>query len=133
MKAKVISRQKIGATQIPKENIVDRAFLLDAEIKKLSAELKTMKKEIKREAELKQVHELPGLYATATITDTQSWDIDVEKMIEWLKKNKKTDLTSILLKPSVTDLVKYLGELSIKDFGKLDTKEYNKLTFKAKR
>ena len=133
MKTKVLSREKISETQLPKEALVDRAFTLNAEIKEKEKELDKLKVQLKAQAEMQQTHEIHGVYATASITDTSSWSIDPDKMIEWLKKNKKNDLIPILLRPSVSDVVKYLGEITIREFGELDTKEYNKIMFKPRR
>ena len=133
MKSKILSREKIAATQLPKENLVDKAFALDTELKEKAKELKELKEQIKAQAEMQQTHEVHGLYATAVVSDTQSWNVDAEELLKWLKKNKKTDLLPILLKPAVSELSKYVGEISLREFAELETKEYSKLVFKPRK
>jgi len=61
-----------------------------------------------------------------------SYEINIELLLEWLKKNKKMDLLHAVLKPSVTELTKYLGVISIEEFSIKNIKTFNKLSLKKK-
>jgi seryl-tRNA synthetase len=131
MKTKVISREKLTVNQVT-ETIVDRAFKLDTELKSMKKELDELKDKIKEQAVMQDAHEIAGNYATAYLSDTTTYDINIDLLLEWLKKNKKMDLLNIVLKPSVTELTKYLGTVSINEFGIKNTKTFNKLSLKKK-
>lgn len=131
MKTKVISREKLTVNQVT-ETIVDRAYKLDTELKSMKKELDELKDKIKEQAVMQDAHEIAGNYATAYLSDTTTYDINIDLLLEWLKKNKKMDLLNIVLKPSVTELTKYLGTVSINEFGIKNTKTFNKLSLKKK-
>jgi len=132
MKTKVISREKIASEQTPQETIVDRAWKLDAELKSMKKELDDLKDQIKEQAIVNDTHEIAGNYATAYLSDTTSYEINIELLLEWLKKNKKMDLLHAVLKPSVTELTKYVGTISLEEFGIRNVKTFNKLSLKKK-
>jgi hypothetical protein len=132
MKTKVISREKIGSEQTPQETIVDRAWKLDAEIKEKKKELDELKDQIKEQAIVNDTHEITGNYATAYLSDTISYDVNIELLLEWLKKNKKMNLLHAVLKPSVTELTKYVGTISLDEFSIKNIKTFNKLSLKKK-
>ena len=131
MKTKVISREKLTVNQMT-ETLVDRAFRLDTEVKSLKAELDKLKDQIKEQAIIQDTHEIQGNYATAYLSDTTTYDINIDLLLEWLKKNKKMDLLHAVLKPSVTELTKYLGVISMEEFGIKNIKTFNKLSLKKK-
>jgi seryl-tRNA synthetase len=131
MKTKVISREKLTVNQVT-ETLVDKAYRLDTELKSMKKELDELKDKIKEQAVMQDVHEIAGNYATAYLSDTTTYDINIDLLLEWLKKNKKMDLLNIVLKPSVTELTKYLGTVSINEFGIKNTKTFNKLSLKKK-
>lgn len=132
MKTKVISREKIASEQTPQETIVDRAWKLDAELKEKKKELDELKNQIKEQAIINDTHEIAGNYATAYLSDTTSYDINIDLLLEWLKKNKKMNLLHAVLKPSVTELTKYVGTISLEEFGIRNVKTFNKLSLKKK-
>jgi hypothetical protein len=132
MKTKVISREKIASEQTPQETIVDRAWKLDAELKEKKKELDELKDQIKEQAIINDTHEIAGNYATAYLSDTTSYDINIDLLLEWLKKNKKMNLLHAVLKPSVTELTKYVGTISLEEFGIRNVKTFNKLSLKKK-
>lgn len=132
MKTKVISREKINETQLHPETLVDRAWKIDTQLKELKKELDELKDKIKEQAVMQDVHEIAGNYATAYLSDTTTYDINIDLLLEWLKKNKKMDLLHAVLKPSVTELTKYLGVISMEEFGIKNTKTFNKLSLKKK-
>jgi len=132
MKTKVISREKIGSEQTPQETIVDRAWKLDAEIKEKKKELDELKDQIKEQAIVNDTHEIVGNYATAYLSDTTSYDVNIELLLDWLKKNKKMNLLHAVLKPSVTELTKYVGTISLDEFSIKNIKTFNKLSLKKK-
>lgn len=132
MKTKVISREKIAREQTPQETLVDKAWKLDAELKEKKKELDDLKDQIKEQAIINDTHEIAGNYATAYLSDTTSYEINIELLLEWLKKNKKMDLLHAVLKPSVTELTKYLGVISMEEFGIKNIKTFNKLSLKKK-
>ena len=132
MKTKVISREKIASEQTPQETIVDKAWRLDTELKEKKKELDELKDQIKEQAIINNTHEIAGNYATAYLSDTTSYEINIELLLEWLKKNKKMDLLHAVLKPSVTELTKYLGVISMEEFGIKNIKTFNKLSLKKK-
>jgi hypothetical protein len=132
MKTKVISREKIGSEQTPQETIVDRAWKLDAELKEKKKELDELKDQIKEQAIVNDTHEIAGNYATAYLSDTTSYDVNIELLLEWLKKNKKMNLLHAVLKPSVTELTKYVGTISLDEFSIKNVKTFNKLSLKKK-
>jgi seryl-tRNA synthetase len=131
MKTKVISREKLTVNQVT-ETIVDRAYKLDAEIKSMKKELDELKDKIKEQAVMQDTHEIPGNYATAYLSDTTTYDINIDLLLEWLKKNKKMDLLNIVLKPSVTEISKYVGSIALNEFGIKNIKTFNKLSLKKK-
>lgn len=131
MKTKVISREKLTVNQAT-ETLVDKAWKIDNQVKDLKKELDELKNQIKEQAVMQDVHEIAGNYATAYLSDTTTYDINIDLLLEWLKKNKKMDLLNIVLKPSVTELTKYLGTVSINEFGIKNTKTFNKLSLKKK-
>jgi hypothetical protein len=132
MRAKVISREGLSTNEV-KETIVDKALLLDEQIKLLKKELDTLKEQIKAEAVIKQAHELHGLYSVAKLTDSTEWDVSIDELMDWLKKNKKMDLLHIILKPSVSEIQKYIGEMSLKEFAIKNTKTFSRLSLKRKK
>jgi hypothetical protein len=132
MKTKVISREKIASEQTPQETIVDRAYKIDTEIKSLKKELDELKDQIKEQAIVNDTHEIAGNYATAYLSDTTSYDVNIELLLEWLKKNKKMNLLHAVLKPSVTELTKYVGTISLDEFSIKNIKTFNKLSLKKK-
>ena len=132
MKTKVLSREKIANTQTPQETLVDKAWKLDTELKEKKKELDDLKNQIKEQAIINNTHEIPGNYATAYLSDTTNYDVNIELLLEWLKKNKKMDLLHAVLKPSVTELTKYLGVISIEEFSIKNIKTFNKLSLKKK-
>jgi len=132
MKTKVISREKIASEQTPQETIVDRAFSLDTQVKELKKELDELKDQIKEQAIINDTHEIAGNYATAYLSDTTSYDVNIELLLEWLKKNKKMDLLHAVLKPSVTELTKYVGTISLDEFSIKNIRTFNKLSLKKK-
>jgi seryl-tRNA synthetase len=131
MKTKVISREKLTVNQVT-ETIVDRAYKLDAEIKSMKKELDELKDKIKEQAVMQDAHEIAGNYATAYLSDTTTYDINIDLLLEWLKKNKKMDLLNIVLKPSVTEISKYVGSIALNEFGIKNIKTFNKLSLKKK-
>jgi HPt (histidine-containing phosphotransfer) domain-containing protein len=131
MKTKVISREKLTVNQVT-ETIVDRAWKIDNQVKELKKELDELKDKIKEQAVMQDAHEIAGNYATAYLSDTTTYDINIDLLLEWLKKNKKMDLLHAVLKPSVTELTKYLGVISMEEFGIRNTKTFNKLSLKKK-
>ena len=131
MKTKVISREKLTVNQVS-ETIVDRAYKLDQEIKEKKKELDELKDKIKEQAVMQDVHEIAGNYATAYLSDTTTYDVNIDLLLEWLKKNKKMDLLNIVLKPSITELSKYVGTIALNDFGIKNIKTFNKLSLKKK-
>ena len=132
MKTKVLSREKIANTQTPQETLVDKAWKIDTQVKELKKELDDLKDQIKEQAIINNTHEIPGNYATAYLSDTTNYDVNIELLLEWLKKNKKMDLLHAVLKPSVTELTKYLGVISIEEFSIKNIKTFNKLSLKKK-
>lgn len=132
MKTKVISREKIASEQTPQETIVDRAWKIDTDIKLLKKELDELKDQIKEQAIINDTHEIAGNYATAYLSDTTSYDVNIELLLEWLKKNKKMDLLHAVLKPSVTELTKYVGTISLDEFSIKNIRTFNKLSLKKK-
>ena len=132
MKTKVLSREKIASTQTPQETLVDKAWKLDTELKEKKKELDDLKDQIKEQAIINNTHEIPGNYATAYLSDTTNYDVNIELLLEWLKKNKKMDLLHAVLKPSVTELTKYVGTISLEEFGIRNIKTFNKLSLKKK-
>jgi len=132
MKTKVISREKIASEQTPQETIVDRAFSLDTQVKELKKELDELKDQIKEQAIINDTHEIAGNYAIAYLSDTTSYDVNIELLLEWLKKNKKMDLLHAVLKPSVTELTKYVGTISLDEFSIKNIRTFNKLSLKKK-
>ena len=131
MKTKVISREKLTVNQVT-ETLVDKAWKIDNQVKDLKKELDELKNQIKEQAVMRDVHEIAGNYATAYLSDTTTYEINIDLLLEWLKKNKKMDLLHIVLKPSVTELSKYLGTMSMEEFGIRNTKTFNKLSLKKK-
>lgn len=131
MKTKVISREKLTINQVT-ETLVDKAYRLDMQHKEIKKELDELKDKIKEQAVMQDVHEIAGNYATAYLSDTTTYDINIDLLLEWLKKNKKMDLLHAVLKPSVTELTKYLGVISMEEFGIKNTKTFNKLSLKKK-
>jgi len=132
MKTKVLSREKIASTQTPQETLVDKAWKIDTQVKELKKELDDLKDQIKEQAIINNTHEIPGNYATAYLSDTTNYDVNIELLLEWLKKNKKMDLLHAVLKPSVTELTKYLGVISIEEFSIKNIKTLNKISLKKK-
>jgi hypothetical protein len=132
MKTKVLSREKIASMQTPQETLVDKAWKIDTQVKELKKELDDLKDQIKEQAIINNTHEIPGNYATAFLSDTTSYEINIELLLEWLKKNKKMDLLHAVLKPSITELTKYVGTISLEEFGIRNIKTFNKLSLKKK-
>lgn len=114
------------------ETLVDKAWRLDTEIKEKKAELDKLKDQIKEQAVVQDVHEISGNYATAYLSDTTTYDINIDLLLEWLKKNKKMDLLNIVLKPSVTEISKYVGSIALNEFSIKNLKTFNKLSLKKK-
>jgi seryl-tRNA synthetase len=131
MKTKVISREKLTVNQVT-ETLVDKAYRLDTELKSMKKELDELKDKIKEQAVMQDVHEIAGNYATAYLSDTTTYDINIDLLLEWLKKNKKMDLLNIVLKPSVTEISKYVGSIALNEFGIRNVKTFNKLSLKKK-
>lgn len=132
-KQKVVARQEVKTK--PK-NVVDQAFDLDQEIKarmevvnKLKEELELLKGQLATEAIAQETHELSGEKATVVFSDVVSYDVNLELMFEWLKKNKKQNLLSTVVKPSITELKKYIGEYSLEEFAIKNKKEYARAKF----
>lgn len=117
---------------VREETLVDRAFKLDTEIKAKTKELNELKNKIKDYALAENLNEIEGVNATARFSDITEWDVDLKKLESWLKAHKNYHLFFSLLKPSVTEIKKYLGEYALEDFAMSEIKSHAKLRFVEK-
>ena len=118
---------------VREETLVDRAFKLDTEIKAKNKELNELKTKIKDYALSEELSEIDGVNAIAKFSDVTEWDVDLKKLESWLKAHKNYHLFFSLLKPSITEIKKYLGEYALDDFAVRETKHYAKLKFVEKK
>ena len=128
----IVNRGKSKSTSVTEETLVDQALKLDLLIKEKEKELDALKEKLKEQAKLDGVMEIQGVFGVAKISDAISWEIDTHKLVAWLKKNKKPELAFSLLKPSVGNIKKYLGELPMKEFGKKETAVCSKVRLEEK-
>ena len=138
MKQKVLNRGE--TTSHKNETLMDQAFHLDQRIKERTKEIEDLKEELAimkgkliEKAKVEEVHELVGVEAVVKFSDVTNYDISLDVMLEWLKKNKKMKLLSALIKPSITDCKKYLGEYSMESFSTKKTHEYSRVSFSKKK
>jgi hypothetical protein len=131
---KVISRQKSKSKtkQDILESTVDKAIRLDSEIKERQEELKALKEVLLLEAEESGLREIAGAYGDAKISSIQTWDINTQLFLEWIKKHKKQDIIDALIKPSVDGIKKYLGETVLKEVGISTIKPYARISLKKR-
>lgn len=123
----IISRETTAT--IPQETVVDRAFRLNNQINELKKELEELKDELKLKAQTDDLREIFGVDAVAKISDSIEWDVNTELLIDWLKKNKKSELIYTLLVPSIREIKKYLGEVSLTEFAQKDVKAFSRIRF----
>lgn len=117
---------------IREETLVDRAFKLDSEIKAKTKELNELKTKLKEYATQENLSELDGVNAVVKFSDVTEWTVDIEKLETWLKTHKNRQLFYSLLKPSITEIKKYLGEYALDEFAVSETKTHAKLRFVEK-
>lgn len=131
---KVISRQKPKSKMKQEilESTVDKAIRLDTEIKEKQEELKALKEVLLLEAEQNGLREILGASGEAKVSSTQTWDINVNLLLDWIRRHKKLDLLDALVKPSVEGIKKYLGESILKEVGISNIKSYARITLKKR-
>lgn len=117
---------------VREETLVDRAFKLDTEIKAKTKELNELKNKIKDYALAENLNEIEGVNATVRFSDITEWDVDLKKLESWLRAHKNHHLFFSLLKPSITEIKKYLGEYALEDFAMREIKSHAKLRFVEK-
>lgn len=129
---KIISRQKGKTKEEILESTVDRALRLDQEIKEKQEELKALKEALMLEAKSQGAREIVGLHGEAKILSAQTWDINIEMLLTWIRNHKKLDLLDSLIKPSTEGIKKYLGESVLREVGIQNTNPYARISLKKR-
>lgn len=129
---KIISRQKGKTKEEILESTVDRALRLDQEIKEKQEELKALKEALMLEAKSQGVREIVGINGEAKILSAQTWDINIEMLLTWIRNHKKLDLLDSLIKPSTEGIKKYLGESVLREVGIQNTNPYARISLKKR-
>lgn len=131
---KVISRQKpkVKTKEEILESTVDRAIKLDMEIKEKQEELKALKEALLLEAQANDMREIPGELGSAKILAAQTWDVNTDLLLDWIRRHKKTDLMDSLVKPSIDGIKKYLGESVLKEVGISNVNPYARVTLRKR-
>jgi hypothetical protein len=126
MKQKIVTRSSSGSV-LQEETLVDQALRLDQELREKTKQLDALKEQIREKAMETGVKEIQGINGDVKFSDAVEWTIDTRSFLEWAKKNKKQDSAVHMLKVSVSDAKKYLGENAMLEFAEKQVKEYARM------
>jgi len=114
-------------------SMVDRAYELDVEQKKLAKELRELKDTLLKSAEKQGVREYAGNIATCRIGPKTTTEIGVKAFVKLLKDVGKGNLFADLLKVKITEAKRYLGEVVLEDIAEVTIEEYGSISFKPRK
>lgn len=123
----------------PIADLIDRALVLRGEIAERAKELDEIKAELREEAKRLdrdpkryQKFTIDGNVGLAEVSDAEPWVLEPKALRDYLKERGKLSLMYALVKVSVTETQRYLGEVELKKIGKKVLTKYRNVTLKRK-
>lgn len=133
-KQKEAQSQSQKQEQVDLAELIDRAYLLDVDIKQKSEELKGHKKTLKEQAEARGVKELEGHEGKINFSDEESTHIDPETLYHFLLDNGfSLENFFGMVKVQVSEAKKQLGNMLLDEVAEFSYKEYSKSSLKKKK
>ena len=113
-------------------NLVDEGIRLSEQIKALDKQLSDIKEKIKAEALLTGQSTLEGTEGVCQISSAKNWVITPSIAYNWLKKTGKLDQFDMVFKANITNIKKYLGEITLGLIGAKSDDDTIRLSFKRR-
>jgi hypothetical protein len=114
------------------KEVVDRAYVLDQQIKKSTAELRKLKVKLKLHATRYDTHVIEGSKSKAVFQDSTATTCEPKDLYDYLKKTERVNQFFSLVKVVIGEARKAIGEISFDKISESEEIEYHKVSLKKK-
>jgi hypothetical protein len=113
--------------------LVDEAFAIDQEIKRLNKKLSDMKERLRAIAEDQGTAKLDGHFGEASFQHVTDYEISANDFYDWLLAHKRSNVFRDFVKVDKTKVRAAFGESPLKEGGTERVNLYHKLILKEKK